>query len=165
MEPIWVRAVYLHVMAFIGVIIMVFGALSFALGVVHTADPDLKSGNAIQSIATSLVNIAGSVASDASNNGSDVPPTVTKGLATAKSELHRQARNHAIDEMLRGLFMVLLGLAVYLFHMKRTAVGLPGGATAGHAYAAGLAAGMAAPHSPPPSWTAGPTTPPPTSPA
>ena len=93
-----------------------------------------------------------------------MPPTVTKGLATAKSELHRQARNHAIDEMLRGLFMVLLGLAVYLFHMKRTAVGLPGGATAGHAYAAGLAAGMAAPHSPPPSWTAG-SAPPPTSPA
>jgi hypothetical protein len=155
-------------MAFVGVVIMVFGALGFALGIVHTIAPDLKSGNAIQSIASSLVNIAGSVASDANNNGTDVPPAVTKGISSAKSELRRQSRNHAVDEMLRGLFMALLGLAVYLFHMKRTAVGLPGGATAGSAYAAGLAAGMAAPHTPPPSWTSPTTTtpaaPPPPSP-
>jgi len=165
MEPTWVRAVYLHVMAFIGVVVIVFGVLGFALGVVHTADPDLKGGNAIESIASSLVNIAGSVANDASNNGTNVPPAVTKGLSSAKSELRRQARNHSIDEMLRGLFMALLGLAVYLFHMKRTAVGLPGGASAGHAYAAGLAAGMAAPTAPPPSWTAPPAGPPPSPPA
>jgi len=103
----------------------VFGVLGFALGVVHTADPDLKSGDPFTSIATSLVNIAGTVTSSASANGTQVSPTVSNGISSAKSELHRQARNHSIDGMLRGLFMVLIGLGVYTYHMRKTEAGRP----------------------------------------
>ena len=125
MEPTWVRAVYLHVMAFLGVVVIVFGVLGFALGVVHTADPELKSGDPFTSIATSLVDIAGTVSSSANNNGAQVSPTVTNGISSAKNELHRQARNHSIDGMLRGLFMVLIGLGVYTYHMRKTDAGRP----------------------------------------
>ena len=125
MEPTWVRAVYLYVMSLVGVVVIVFGVLGFALGVVHTADPELKSGDPFTSIATSLVDIASTVSNSAASNGDQVSPTVSSGISSAKNELHRQARNHSIDGMLHGLFMVLIGLGVYTYHMRKTEAGRP----------------------------------------
>jgi hypothetical protein len=125
MEPTWVRAVYLHLMALIGVVVIAFGVLGFALGVVHTAAPDLKSGDPFTSIATSIVDIAGTVANSANNDGNNVPPSVTKGIASAKHELNRQSRDHSIDGMLHGLFMALIGFGIYSYHMRKTQAGQP----------------------------------------
>ena len=148
MEPTWVRAVYLYVMSFVGIVIIVFGTLGFALGVVHTAAPQLKSNDPFTSIATSLVDIAGSVANTANDNGSE---RVTvghegnqdrEGRAPPAGSQPRDRRD--VPRPLHGAHRPRRVPVPHSPHHRGPA---DGGIHPD--YAAGFAAGLAAPHEPP----------------
>jgi hypothetical protein len=122
MEPNWVRAVYLHVLCLVGIVIMVFGSLGAALGVVHLAAPRLKQSDPLSRIAIAVVDVVDAVA-QSSSSAEEFPPEAKAALNSTRHELDRQARNAAWNDLFRGLFFFGLGFAVYRYHYRRTAAG------------------------------------------
>ena len=124
MEPTWVRAVYLHVLCLVGIVIMVFGSLGAALGVVHLAAPRLKQSDPLSRVAIAVVDVVDAV-SRSSSSSADFPPEAKAALSSTRHELDRQARNAAWNDLFHGLLFFGLGFAVYRYHYRRTDAGRP----------------------------------------
>lgn len=124
MEPNWVRAVYLHILCLVGIVIMVFGSLGAALGVVHLAAPRLKQSDPLSRIAIAVVDVVDAV-SRSSSSGEEFPPEAKAALSSTRHELDRQARNAAWNDLFHGLLFLGLGLGVYRYHYRRTDAGRP----------------------------------------
>jgi hypothetical protein len=122
MEPTWVRAVYLHVHCLVGIVIMVFGALGSALGVVHLAAPKLKQSDPLSRVAIAVVDVVDAV-SRSSSSSQDFPPEAKAALSSTRHELDRQARNAAWNDLFHGLLFFALGFCVYRYHYRRTGAG------------------------------------------
>jgi hypothetical protein len=122
MEPTWVRAVYLHVLCLVGIVIMVLGSLGAALGVVHLAAPRLKQSDPLSRVAIAVVDVVDAVSRSSS---SDVPPAAKTAVSSTRHELDRQARNAAWNDLFHGLLFFGLGLGVYRYHYRRTDAGRP----------------------------------------
>jgi hypothetical protein len=108
-------------MCLVGIVIMAFGALGFALGVIHAAAPDLqRQGDPIFRIASAIVNVAEPVYQEtATNSAEGVDPAVTQAFDEAHDELTSQARQAGVNELLRGLLLLAIGAVVFGFHWKR----------------------------------------------
>ena len=118
MEPNWVRPAYLRVMSLIGILLMAYGLLGFVLGVVHVADPDLqRQSDPIFRIASAVVDVANAAYTEKSNSNQN--PQVVDALSKAKTELDHQARQAGLNQLVRGLILLLIGLAIFLFHWRK----------------------------------------------
>ena len=162
MEPNWVRPTYLRVMSAIGIVLMAYGLLGFVMGVVHVADPDLqRQSDPIFRIASAVVDVANAAYAKQSNPN----PTATDALSKAKTELDHQARQGGLNQLVRGLVLLLIGLGIFWFHWKKAEEPRPQ-MVAAQPYGGGgggwpAAAPAAAPPVAPPSAGFPPTTPPP----
>src|SRR5436853_7232029 len=121
MDPGWVRPTYLRAMCLVGIVVLAYGALGFALGIVHTAAPDLeRQGDPIFRIVSAIVNVAEPVYRQSqANSGNPEDPSVNEAFSRAKSELKSQAREAGVNELIRGLVLALIGLGIFMFHWKR----------------------------------------------
>jgi hypothetical protein len=124
--PDWVRPVYLYFLSFVGVLIAAFGVLTFVLGVAHFAVPDLDKGDPIFRISSAVIEVAEatieaqeSADSDDDFGSSSVPPEVSDALDSAKDEIRNQARDAALNDIVKGLVIIGLGVAIYLFHWRK----------------------------------------------
>jgi hypothetical protein len=121
MEPNWIRPAYLRVMCLVGIVVMAYGALGFALGAIHRVAPDLqRQGDPIFRIASAIVDVAEPVyREEAASSGEGADPAVTQGFDEAQDELTSQARQAGVNELLRGLLLLGIGAVVFGFHWKR----------------------------------------------
>jgi hypothetical protein len=116
MEPGWIRPAYLRIMCLVGIVVLAYGMVSFVMGVVHVADPDLqRQSDPVFRIASAVVDVAKAAVA----NQTDPNPTVIEALDKSKSELDRQARQAGLNELVHGLVFALVGLAIFLFHWRR----------------------------------------------
>lgn len=147
-EASWVRSVYLYSMCVVSIALIAIGALGSITGLVHTVAPDLghrdtldRVGIGVSNIATNVVDLIndaqGSESEDfcrevTDNNdefdacmedetlGPDSMSAIQDGITEVKSELRSQIRNSSIDQMIRGVLLLLAGLLLFRIHGKRT---------------------------------------------
>lgn len=175
-EASWVRSVYLYLMCVVGIALVAVGAIGFVTGAVHTVAPDLGHRDTLDRVGIGLANVATNVVDlideaqtggseeycrDVTDNDDDfddcmadqaVPAesmdAIQEGIGEVKSELRDQIRNNSIDQMIRGVLLVLAGLLLFRIHGDRTEL-----------FADGLLPKKAPP--PPPAPGPGPVPPPP----
>lgn len=170
--PGWVRPVYLYFLCFVGIVLMAVGALGAVLGIAHLVSPDLNQGDPVTRIATAVIDVADATLSDSSQDFGDTSDA-RDALGTARDEIDQQNRYAAANELLRGLVLAGIGVAIYLYHLRkiepRPAPAAPAAAPVAPAPVAWAPAApaAAAPAAPamgaeaPPAKAAAPATPPP----
>jgi hypothetical protein len=115
-EPGWVRPAYLRLMCLVGIVVLAWGTVGFAMGIVHVADPGLqRQSDPVFRIASAVVDVAQAAYANQDNRD----PAVTEALAKSKSELDHQARQAGLNELVHGLIFAIVGLAIVAFHWKR----------------------------------------------
>lgn len=147
-ETSWVRSVYLYLMCVVSIALIAIGALGSVTGLVHTVAPDLghrdtldRVGIGLSNVATNVVDLiddaqgndSGDFCRDATDNsddfdacmddqtlGSDSMSAIQDGISEVKSELRSQIRNSSIDQMIRGVLLLLAGVLLFRIHGKRT---------------------------------------------
>lgn len=147
-EASWVRSVYLYVMCAVSIALVAVGSVAFVTGLVHTVAPDLGHRDTLDRVGIGLSNIATNVVElvndaqggggedfcrDATDNGDDFDAcmddqglggdsmsAIQDGIDEVKSELRNQIRNSSIDQMIRGLLVLLGGLLLFRIHGHRT---------------------------------------------
>jgi hypothetical protein len=103
-------------MCLVGIVVLAWGTVGFAMGIVHVADPDLqRQSDPIFRIASAVVDVAKA----AYANQAQPDPTVTQALNKSQGELDHQARQAGLNELVHGLIFALVGLAIVAFHWKR----------------------------------------------
>src|SRR5437879_1679933 len=112
--PNWVRPVYLYLVCLVGNLVMIYGAVTFAQGVVNTAAPKTDS-----SPVTQIGNAVIDVVADVAGGFPDVPPEFDRGVVTARHALDKQARNRGITRMVTGGIVFVVGLAAFLLAWRR----------------------------------------------
>jgi hypothetical protein len=108
-------------MCLVGIVVMAYGTLGFALGVIHTIVPDLqRQDDPIFRIASAIVDVAEPLYREtAATSGEGVDPAVTQGFDEANDELTSQARQAGVNEFVRGLVLLGIGAVVFGFHWTR----------------------------------------------
>jgi len=148
-ETSWVRAVYLYAMCAVSIALVGLGAAGAAIGLVHTVAPDLGHRDTLDRVGIGLANIADSVVDlmgdaqldsmesycedvtdgddefddcmeEEQSFGESSMDSIQDGIAEVKDELRSQIRNSSIDNMIRGLLMVLAGIVLFRIHGSRT---------------------------------------------
>lgn len=175
-ETSWVRSLYLYLMCLVAFVLVAVGSIGAIGGLVHTVAPDLGHRDTLDRVGIGLANIASNVVEvvndsqstdnstycrdvtsnnddfqscmDSQGISSDSMGAIQDGISEVRSELQGQIRNNSIDQLIRGLLLVALGLLVFRVHGPRTEL-----------YAHGLAS--AKPTAAPPDQTAGAHIPPP----
>lgn len=146
----WVRTLYLYVMCAVSIALVALGAVGLVSGLVHTIAPDLGHRDTIDRIGIGLSNVGKEVVGiieeqssddareycqdvgtdfydsfdecmDDNGGSADLGPVVD-GVGEVKSELQSQIQKNSIDTMIRGLMSVLVGLALFRIHARRTAL-------------------------------------------
>lgn len=116
--PGWVRPVYLYFLCFVGIVLMAVGALGAVLGIAHLVSPDLNQGDPVTRIATAVIDVADATLSDSSQDFGDTSDA-RDALGTARDEIDQQNRYAAANELLRGLVLAGIGVAIYLYHLRK----------------------------------------------
>lgn len=148
-ETSWVRTAYLYVMCVVSFVLVAVGGLAAVTGLVHAAAPDLGHRDTLDRVGIGVSNIAASVVDlvndaqggegsedfcrdvtdtaadfdDCMGSGSvdaDSMGAIQDGISEVKDELQRQIRNNSIDQLIRGLLLVALGIVVFRVHGHRT---------------------------------------------
>jgi hypothetical protein len=148
-EASWVRSVYLYAMCAVSVGLVLVGLSTTAVGLVHTAAPDLGHRDTLDRVGIGLSNIGSDVVDlfnesqlsgvedfcrdvsttesdfddcvrDEQSSAEDSFGSISEGIAKVKEELRSQIRNNSVDQMIRGLLMVLAGLVIFRVHGRRT---------------------------------------------
>ena len=120
MEPGWIRPAYLRIMCLVGIVVLAWGTVGFAMGIVHVVDPSMqRQSDPIFRIASTVVDVAKAAYAEQDNRNQ----TVTDALNKTTSELDHQAREAGLNELVHGLIFALVGLAILLFHWKRAEQG------------------------------------------
>ena len=147
-ETSWVRSLYLYLMCIVSFVLVAVGSLGAIGGLVHTVAPDLghrdtldRVGIGVANIATKVVDVVNesqsgndeSFCRDVTDNNDDFQAclddgvvstdsmgAIQDGISEVKSELQSQIRNNSIDQLIRGLLLVGLGILVFRVHGHRT---------------------------------------------
>ena len=148
-EASWVRSVYLYVMCAVSVALVLLGLATAAVGLVHTIAPDLGHRDTLDRVGIGLSNIGGEVVDlfnesqrggieefcrsvtddndefeecveEEQTVGAEGLDSIQDGIAEVKDELRDQIRNNSIDQMIRGVLMVVGGLLLWRIHGPRT---------------------------------------------
>jgi hypothetical protein len=147
-ETSWVRSVYLYVMCFVSIVLIGVGAVASITGLVHTVAPDLGHRDAIDRFGIGVANIATNVVDlldetqisdseefcrDVTDNADDFDEcmedetlgdesmaAIQDGISEVKSELRSQIRNNSIDQLIRGLLIIGVGILLFRIHGERT---------------------------------------------
>ncbi|MEO6318528.1 MAG: hypothetical protein ABIP36_07075 [Acidimicrobiales bacterium] len=149
-EASWVRSIYLYVMCAVSIALIGIGAVGSVVGLVHTVAPDLghrdtldRVGIGLANIATSVVDLVGEtqggnpeafcrdvtesqdefdacVEEEQSFGGGDEMTAIQDGIGEVKDELRTQIRNSSVDQMIKGILLVGVGLLLFRIHSSRT---------------------------------------------
>ncbi len=147
-ETSWVRSLYLYLMCIVSFVLVALGGLGVIGGLVHTVAPDLGHRDTLDRVGIGLANIATNVVDvvnesqgsgdssycrDVTDNDDDFQAcmddgalstdsmgAIQDGIGEVKSELQSQIRNNSIDQLIRGLLLVGLGIVVFRVHGHRT---------------------------------------------
>jgi hypothetical protein len=147
-EAPWVRSIYLYLMCAVSIALVALGVLALGMGLVHTAAPDLGHRDTLDRVGIGLSNIATNVVDlindaqgsesegycrDVTDNnddfdscmqdqtlGPDSMSAIQDGISEVKSELRTQIRNSSIDQMIRGLLLLVAGVLLFRIHGRRT---------------------------------------------
>lgn len=178
-ETSWVRTAYLYVMCVVSFLLVAFGGLAAVTGLVHTVAPDLGHRDTLDRVGIGVSNIAANVVDlvnetqgggnsaefcrdvtdtesdfeDCMGSGSidaDGMSAIQDGIGEVKGELQRQIRNNSIDQLIKGLLLIGLGIVVFRVHGHRTQL---------------FANGLVPPRAPVPTPDPAPPTPPATPPS
>jgi len=139
------------VMTAVSVALVGLGAVTAAVGLVHTIAPDLGHRDTLDRVGIGLSNIAGDVVDLMSESDQDSVESycqdvtdsegdfdqcvedeqafqddsmdsIQDGISEVKDELRSQIRNNSIDALIRGLLMVAAGVVLFRIHARRTEV-------------------------------------------
>jgi hypothetical protein len=147
-ETSWVRSMYLYLMCVVSIALVALGAVASVTGLVHTIAPDLGHRDTLDRVGIGLSNIATNVVDlinesqgggsesfcrDVTDNDEDyracledeaISPdsmnAIQDGIAEVKSELRSQIRNGSIDQLIRGILLIGVGLLLFRIHGQRT---------------------------------------------
>jgi hypothetical protein len=123
--PGWIRPSYYYLACLLGILIGAYGALTTAQGVVHLISPDLGAqGDPITrlvSTAVELIDVGVTTAADQTDDdeAEESLETISDVLDSTRDELRSQTRKAALDQLLRGLILLAIGIAVYRYHWLR----------------------------------------------
>jgi hypothetical protein len=150
-ETSWVRSVYLYAMCAVSIALIGVGVVGAALGVVHTAAPDLGHRDTLDRVGIGLSNIGSSLVDlfndtqlegidsycedvtdsnadfedcvdDEQAFGEDSMASIQDGIGEVKDELRSQIRNNSIDHVIQGLLTIAAGIILFRIHGPRTEV-------------------------------------------
>lgn len=147
-EVPWVRTAYLYVMCVVSVALIALGVMGAVTGLVHTVAPDLGHRDTLDRVGIGASNVASKVVDllsegqggdsedfcrDVTDNNSDFedcmadqflgPDSMTaiqEGIGEVRSELESQIRNSSIDQVIRGVLLLIAGLLLFRIHGSRT---------------------------------------------
>jgi hypothetical protein len=123
--PSWIRPAYYYVACLLGILLGAWGALNTAQGAVHFVAPELgqQSDPLIQlaSVGIDLIDAGVTAAADEidDDEAEDALDTTDEVLESTRDELRSQARKAALDELIFGLILLGIGLAIYRYHWFR----------------------------------------------
>jgi hypothetical protein len=127
--PNWIRPAFYYVACLLGILLASWGALNTAQGVVHLISPDLaQQGDPISRLASTAVNVIDAGITAASDEfddqiedagGEEAIDGTSAVLYSTRDELRSEARKGAVDELIKGLILLGIGLTIYRYHWLR----------------------------------------------
>lgn len=123
--PSWVRPAFYYLACLLGIVIAAWGALGASLGIVHLIAPDLGQQNdPIARLATTAVDLIDAGVTAAADefddpDAEDALDATDEVLQSTRTELRNQAREAALNDLLKGVILLAIGGVIYRYHWLR----------------------------------------------